>query len=111
MSLDLRDAGHIEADLLAMEEAAARLASAVERDYAPRAVTVSDAMSTRMPAADRGFTELHLFLHAHERAQEVTLANVHHFANGTFGLAEAARETGSRYARSDTAARDLLSRT
>ena len=106
-----RDAGHIEADLPGMQEAAALLAATVERDYTPGAVTVGDAMSARLPAADRGFSELHLFVHAHEQAIEATLANVHLFANGTAGLAEAAREAGSRYAESDATARDLLSRT
>ncbi|MEU4687444.1 hypothetical protein [Actinoplanes sp. NPDC023714] len=105
-----RDAGHIEANLPGMEEAAALLAAAVERDYAPRAVTVSAAMRTPMPPADRGFSELHLFAHAHEQAQQATLANVLHFANGTAGLAAAAREAGSRYAESDATARDLLRR-
>ncbi|BAL92669.1 hypothetical protein AMIS_74490 [Actinoplanes missouriensis 431] len=97
------DACHIEADLLAMEEVAARLAGAVERDYAPEAVTVSSTMLTRLPAADRTFSELGLFVHAHERAQEATLQNVYHYANGTYGLADAVRETKSRYAASDAA--------
>ncbi|WP_229075698.1 hypothetical protein [Actinoplanes sp. DH11] len=101
----LRDYGHIEADILALEEHGASLAAAVERDYAPRAVTVSDTMLTRLPAADRAFSELDLFVHAHERAQEVTLQNVYNYANGTYGFATAAQDVGTRYADTDAHAR------
>jgi hypothetical protein len=107
---DHRDAGHIEADVPAMAEIAGQLSTVVERDYAPRAVTVSQVLLTRVPAADRSFSELGLFLHAHEQAQDAMLGNVHHYANGTFGLAEAAREAGRRYSESDTRAGAALIR-
>lgn len=96
----MSDARHIEADIPTMVEIAARMAGAVERDYAPHAVAVSDTLLTRLPS-DRLFTELDLFVHALERAQEITLQNVHDYANGTHGLAEAAREAGAGYAESD----------
>jgi hypothetical protein len=105
---ELRDADHIAADVLAMTAIARRLSTGVAFDYAPGAVTVSEALLTRAPAADRSFSELGLFLHAHEQAREAMSHNVHHFANGTFGLAEAAREVGARYAESDARARSGL---
>jgi hypothetical protein len=106
MSAD--EARHIEADIAALEEFAARLADEVEQDYAPDAVTVSDSLLTRLPAADVNFTELCLFVHAHEQAQDATQQNVYNYANGTYRLAVAAREAGAAYRAADIAARDRV---
>ena len=99
---------HIEADIAALEEFATRLADQVTRDYAPRAVTASESLLTRLPAADRGFTELGLFVNAHELAQDVTLQNVYNYANGTYRLADAVRDAGAAYRAADAAAQSRL---
>ncbi|MBG0561640.1 hypothetical protein [Actinoplanes aureus] len=106
----LRDYGHttfgdIEADILAMEEFAARLKADVEQNYAPRAVQVSDTMLTALPPAHEGFLELQFFRAAHERAQDVALQNVYNYANGTYGFATAAREVSEKYRGADAYAR------
>jgi hypothetical protein len=101
----LRDYGHIEADIGAMEEFAAALKSAVERDYAPRALAVSETMLTVLPEADERFLELHFFRGALEQAQDVALQNVYNYANGTYGFATAAGEVSERYRGSDAFAR------
>ena len=98
------EARHIEADIAALEDFAARLAAEVTRDYAPHAVAVSDSLFTRMPATDRGFTELSLFAHALEQAQDVTRQNVHDYADETYRLAVAARQAGEDYRAADLAA-------
>ncbi|WP_433827290.1 hypothetical protein ACQP2E_35270 [Actinoplanes sp. CA-015351] len=107
MTVPLGDHCHIEADIRAMEKIAAGLADSVERDYTPRAITVSDTMLTQM-TGNASFTELDLFVHAHARAQEVTLRNVCDYADGTYGLAAAAREAGALYAESDANAQAVL---
>ncbi|WP_328462364.1 hypothetical protein OHA21_35025 [Actinoplanes sp. NBC_00393] len=106
----LRDYGHtdfgdIEADILAMEEFAARLKADVEQNYSPRALEVTDTMLTTLPPADERFSELHLFLAAHERAQDTALQNVYNYANGTYGFATAAREVSEQYRGADAYAR------
>ena len=101
----LSDYGDIEADLRAMEEFAAALKEDVERNYAPRALAVSDTMVNSLPEADGRFAELRQFLLAHARAQEVALQNVYNFANGTYRLATAAYEVSRRYSGSDAFAR------
>ncbi|MBB2946042.1 hypothetical protein FB565_005800 [Actinoplanes lutulentus] len=107
MTVPLGDQGHIEADIRAMEKIAARLADSVERDYTPRAITVSDTLLTQL-TGDATFTELDLFVHAHAQAQEVTLRNVCDYADGTWGLAAAARAAGALYAESDANAQAVL---
>ena len=106
----LRDYGHtdfgdIEADILAMEEFAARLKADVEKNYAPRAQDVSQTMLTALPPAHPDFQELHFFLAAHERAQNVALQNVYNYANGTYGFATAAHEVSAKYRGADAYAR------
>ena len=102
MSTD--EARHIEADIVALEHFASRLADAVDRDYAPGAVTASNSLLTRLSAADRFFTELSLFVHAHEQAQDAILQNVYNYANGTYRLAVDAYEAGEAYRSADAGA-------
>jgi hypothetical protein len=106
----LRDYGHtdfgdIEADILAMEDFAAKLKADVERNYAPRAQDVSHSMLTTLPPAHTAFAELQLFLAAHERAQDAALQNVYNYANGTYGFATAAHEVSEKYRGADAFAR------
>ena len=106
----LRDYGHInfgdiEADILAMEEFAARLKADVEQNYAPRAVQVTDTMLTALPPAHESFMELSSFRAAHEQAQDIALQNVYNYANSTYGFATAAHEVSEKYRDSDAYAR------
>ncbi len=101
---DYDDVGDIAADVHAMEELAARLQADVDSDYAPRATAVTESMMVRL-GTDRDFTELGDFLHALGQAQDVTLQNVHNYANDTYGLAGAASEISARYRDADALVR------
>jgi hypothetical protein len=106
----LRDYGHtdfgdIEADILAMEEFAARLKANVEQNYGPLARGVSETMQTALPAAHAGFRELQFFQEAHDRARRAAQQNVFNFGPGTYGFATAAGEVGQMYRGTDEFAR------
>lgn len=106
----LRDYGHtnfgdIEADILAMEDYAARLKADVEQNYGPRAQEVSRSMLASLPPAHPGFLELRDFLAAQQRAQAAARLNVYNFSPGTYGFATAAGKVGEMYRGADAFAR------
>jgi len=106
----LRDYGYtdfsqIEADIQAMEQFASKLSANVKDNYAPHLSTVTEAMSTRLPAAPSEFVELMTFLFAHNEAQNVAHQNVYNYANGTQGFATAAKDISETYSGSDAFSR------
>lgn len=99
------DFGDIEADLVAMEQFAQRLASEVQDHYAPHAETVTQAMLTQLPPPAATFPELVSFLQTHNAAQNTTQKNVYNFANGTNHFATAADKISKEYRGSDAFSR------
>ncbi|HEU4422855.1 MAG TPA: hypothetical protein VFR67_10030 [Pilimelia sp.] len=97
----LRDWAHIEADITAMEDFAAKLRAEVEVNYAPHASKVHEDMMTRLPAPSAGFSELVALLKTHQASQQATSDLVHHYANATGGMAEAASQIGRQYGQAD----------
>jgi hypothetical protein len=95
------DFGDIEADLVAMEQFAQKLASEVQDNYAPHAETVTEVMLTQLPAPAATFPELVHFMQAHNAAQNTIQKNVYNFANGTNHFATAADEISKEYRGSD----------
>lgn len=103
------DFGNIEADILAMEEFAARLKADVEQNYAPLSRGVSETMQTALPPAHEGFLELQFFQAAHDRVRRAAQENVYNFGPGTYGFATAAGEVGEMYRGTDEFARARVS--
>jgi hypothetical protein len=95
------DFGSIEADIVAMEEFAAKLSSDVQNNYVPHLASVTDAMLTQLPPAADTFRELVDFLSVHRDAQDATQQNVYNFANGTYHFATAAQTISADYRGSD----------
>jgi hypothetical protein len=93
--------GSIEADVVAMEEFAKKLAADVQKNYVPHMTTVSDAMRTELPPPSTTFPELVSFMTTHHAAQSVTQTNVFNFANGTNHFASAAQTISTEYRGSD----------
>ena len=93
--------GSIEADVVAMEEFAKKLAADVEKNYVPHMTTVSDAMRTELPQPSTTFPELVSFMTTHHAAQDVTHRNVFNYANGTNHFASAAQTISTEYRGSD----------
>jgi hypothetical protein len=97
----LRDWAHIEADIKAMEDFAAKLRDEVTVNYAPHASKVHDDMQTKLPSPALEFGELVDLLDTHWRSQQATSDLVHHYGNATGGMANAASEIGKQYGQAD----------
>ncbi|GAA4593252.1 hypothetical protein BJY16_000909 [Actinoplanes octamycinicus] len=98
----------IAADVTAMEEFAARLLAAVDKDYAPHADTLALQLLSGLPAAAAGFAELSAFAIVLESAQDTCQQNMYNFANGTHGFAKAAEQVSRMYRGADAFARARL---
>lgn len=98
----------IEADIAAMEDFAAGLKANLQKNYAPHADAVAEAMFTAVPSGDP-FYELHLFMYSHQKVQDATQQNVDLFFEGTHKLAVAAEEVSARYRGSDAFSRATVS--
>lgn len=97
----LRDWAHIEADITAMEDFAAKLRAEVEVNYAPHASRVHEDMMTRLPPPAADFDELVALLKTHQASQQATSDLVHYYSNATGSMAEAASQIGRKYSQSD----------
>jgi len=94
----------IEADIAAMEDFAAGLKADLQKNYAPHADAVAEAMFTTVPV-NTEFYELHLFMYTHQQVQDSTQRNVDLFFDGTHQLAVAAEEVSAKYRGSDAFSR------
>src|SRR5690349_16931229 len=86
----------IEADIAAMEEFAAGLKADLEKNYMPHAKAAAANMLAELPNGGE-FYELHLFLYAHQQAQDATLRNVDGYVEGTYKFATSAEEISAKY--------------
>ena len=95
------DFGDIDADISAMQEYAQRLRSRVSADYGDQLRSISDGMTTPIPAPAAGFSELASFLMVHQLVQDHSHQNIYQYGNGSLAFASAAEDMGSAYRGTD----------
>ncbi|WBB65009.1 hypothetical protein [Micromonospora sp. WMMD812] len=93
--------GGIEADIRQLREFADRLASEVERNYAPHLSYIAEDMTAPLPNPCDAFIELVHFLRAHHETQQAAVEMVWGVRGATGHLAAAAGTVADRYAGSD----------
>ncbi|MFF5177438.1 hypothetical protein ACFY2Q_05365 [Micromonospora sp. NPDC000316] len=97
----LRDYGGIEADIRQLQDFADRLATEVQRNYAPHLSYIADDMSAKVPNPCDAFVELVTFLHAHHETQQATTDMVYAVRGATGHLAAVANRVATQYADTD----------
>ncbi|SDT76479.1 hypothetical protein [Actinoplanes derwentensis] len=105
---DLSSINGIEADIAAMEEFAAGLKADLVDNYMPHADAAVEAMFATLPSGG-GFYNLHLFLYAHQQAQDATQQNVDGYIDGTYRFATSAEAISAQYRGSDAFSRAKVS--
>lgn len=105
---DLSSINGIEADIAAMEEFAAGLKADLVDNYMPHADAAAEAMLATLPTGGP-FYDLHLFMYAHQQAQDATQQNLDGYIDGTYTFATTAEDISAKYRGADAFSRAKLS--